>query len=159
MSEKATCTKCGKEVGATKSENWDFMCGQCFSAALPDIINEIGKPRKQKNMSEKLIIKDIDVKDLLLGAATNLESPHPQQWSAQWANKLRIIADALPTPHVARTHDPYHDDAEPLVEALGAVCDLATDAYARGGDFRFAEIYNLANEATGGTQRFEIESD
>lgn len=33
--------------------------------------------------------------DVILGAATNLESTHPQQWSPSWVERLRAVATEI----------------------------------------------------------------
>lgn len=56
------------------------------------------------------IQRDVAV-EAILGAATNLESPHPQQWSAGWVQRLRRAADLLCPPgtdatvEVRRVHE------------------------------------------------------
>lgn len=97
-------------------------------------------------------MKAAEIKELLTGAITNLESPQPQQWSPEWVAKLRTLAESLPE-HIARTHDPYFDDTEPLVDALGFIADHAHDYFYQTRDLGFAKIYNKAMEATGGVAR------
>lgn len=104
-------------------------------------------------------MKSEEIKELLNGVITNLESPQPQQWSPSWIEKLKTLRDSIPEPYLARTHDPYHDDAEILVNALSTIEDYSADYFDETRDFRFGEIYNFAAEATGGTRRIEPDGD
>jgi hypothetical protein len=100
-----------------------------------------------------------EIKELLSGVITNLESPQPQQWQPSWIEKLKTLKDSIPEPYFARTHDPYYDDVQPLVDALDAVCDYSSDYYDHEHDFRFGKIFNIACEATGGTRRIEPDDE